>query len=514
MLRSAELTPRRLDWVGYATITLLAVLVLVTVVLLAVPGTTGHIVAPELDIVLDTTATVVTATIAFLSWDRYAEYRDPLDHATSAAFLVLAVINGVAVLLAVTGFPDPDQGPLHIAQDQAMVFATGRFVATALLVFGGVASLRGHRPPLARVAVVTPAVVTIAVVVVVEAAVSPLPQIVEVSARAGAGPALDVSTTPFGAAVQLIGAGLTMAAALVWYRLWRASGSTSQGYLVLGLVIASFAQVHTVVYPSVHPFQVSTGDILWLVFGAILVLAIEAESRSTLGKLRSANTALEELREVDVERAALEERSRVSRELHDGLAQGLWLAKLKAGRLAALPNLDAEAVDLSNEVAGAIDDSLAEARHAVMALRLGTDSTHATLCSMMHRVVDDFADRVGVRTEFECDHSRPQVGSRVAAEILRVAQEALTNVRRHADATLVNVRFESRDGMVSVMVADNGRGFDPTDHPDGKYGIVGMRERAALVHGLLTVDSRPADGTRVTIEVPLDQSPTLQRAGA
>lgn len=496
-------------WVDYATLAVLGLLVGVTVILFVIPGTTGHIVAPELDLVLDTTATVVTATVAFLSWDRFAEYGDPLDHTTSAAFLVLAVVNGSAVLLAVTGFPDPDQGPLHIAQDQALVFATGRFVAASFLVFGGVASLRGHRPPLARATVIVPAVVTLIAVVVVETAVGPLPQVVEISAREGAGAAMDLTSTPFGAGLQLIGASLTLVAALVWYRLWLHSRSTSQGYLVLGLVIASFAQIHTVAYPSVHPFQVSTGDILWLAFGAILVLAIDAESRATLAKLQRANIALEELREVDVERAALEERSRVSRELHDGLAQDLWLAKLKAGRLAAVPDLDPETAALCNELTGAIDDSLAEARQAVMALRVGTDGSHAPLCSMMHRVVDDFADRVGVRTEFECDHSKPQVRSRVAAEILRVAQEALTNVRRHADATLVSVQFASHDGKVSVSVADNGKGFDPEEQPDGRYGLVGMRERAALVQGVLTIDSRPADGTRVTIEVPLDREPAL-----
>ena len=283
----------------------------------------------------------------------------------------------------------------------------------------------------------------------------------------------------------------------------------SQAYLTLGLIIASFATIHTIAYPSVHPIEVSSGDLLWLAFGVILVAAIEAEARAMLSQLRAANAALEELREVDAERAALEERARVSRELHDGLAQNLWLAKLKAGRLAALPHLDPEAITLCDELSGAIDDGLAEARQAVMALRLGTDRSHAPLCEVLHRVVDDFADRFGVRTEFECDHSRPGLRHRTEAEMLRIAQEALNNVRRHADATLVRVRFATHDGTVALTVGDNGKGFDVASLVDGGYGVAGMHERAALIHGRLTIDSRPLDGTQVTVEVPVDTAMAL-----
>ncbi len=515
MLTSAAPTRRhRLDWLDYAAIALVAALVAATAALFAIPGTSGHFVAPGLDLVLDTVATVVTLTVAVLAWGRYREYREPLDHAASAAFLALAVVNGAAVAVAITGFPDPHESILHVGQDQAYVFAVGRIVAAAMLVFGGVASLRGRGPRYPGPMVVAPAMAVLLVITAIEMIGDRLPQLVTGPEGLGEGTIGDVSTTPFGAVVQLTGAALTMVAAAVWYRLWRRSRATSRAYLTLGLVIASFAQLHTVAYPGIHPIEVSSGDLLWLVFGAILVAAIEAEARDTLAQLRAANTALEELREVDVERAGLEERARVSRELHDGLAQDLWLAKLKAGRLAAIPGLDPEAVVLCNELSGAIDDGLAEAREAVMALRLGSDSSHAPLCQMLHRVVDEFADRFGVRTQVECDHSAPHLSHRTEAEVLRITQEALSNVRRHADATLVTVRFATIDHMVALTVGDNGKGFDPADLVDGGYGIAGMRERAALVRGRLTIDSRPLDGTRVTIEVPVDMAPAVARAGA
>jgi signal transduction histidine kinase len=229
--------------------------------------------------------------------------------------------------------------------------------------------------------------------------------------------------------------------------------------------------------------------------------------------LRRANIALAELRKFDVERAALEERARVSRELHDGLAQDLWLAKLKAGRLIAIPNLGPEAVSLGNELAGAIDNGLAEARQAVMALRLTTDDQHAPLCEMLHHFVDDYADRYGVRTDFECDHSTPRLSQRAEVEMLRIAQEALTNVRHHADATRIRVRFATMGAFASLTVRDNGKGFDPANVVDGRYGLMGMRERAALIRGQLTIESRPLDGTRIEVKVPVESAVGSLRSG-
>jgi len=85
-------------------------------------------------------------------------------------------------------------------------------------------------------------------------------------------------------------------------------------------------------------------------------------------------------------------------------------------------------------------------------------------------------------------------------------QEALNNVRRHADATLVRVRTE-RNGTISrISVADNGRGFDPAAVPAERYGLRGMRERAELVGASLEIRSRPQDGTRITVEVTTDEA--------
>ena len=122
---------------------------------------------------------------------------------------------------------------------------------------------------------------------------------------------------------------------------------------------------------------------------------------------------------------------------------------------------------------------------------------------MLAHSVDDFADRFGLRVEFECEEDLPPLSPRAQAEALRIAQEALTNVRRHADASLVRVRAAVEDGRLVLVVGDNGCGFDPATVGETAYGLASMRERAALIGGELRIDSAPQDGTRVSLLVPL-----------
>jgi signal transduction histidine kinase len=262
--------------------------------------------------------------------------------------------------------------------------------------------------------------------------------------------------------------------------------------------------LHFAIDPVVASGVVTSTDALRLLFYLILVLGIQAEIGGDLKALRRANAELHRLREVDAANATLAERTRLAREIHDGLAQDLWYAKLKQGRLTQSTSLDAEAKTTAGEVLNAIDSALAEARQAVMAMRV--DPTAASsLEEVLRSYVEDFSDRFGIRAEYQADGTLQRLPPRTEAEVLRIVQEALNNVRRHADATLVRVRSEQAGATSRISVTDNGRGFDLTAVPPGSYGLRGMRERADLVGASLDIRSRPQDGTRVSIDVTIEE---------
>jgi signal transduction histidine kinase len=214
---------------------------------------------------------------------------------------------------------------------------------------------------------------------------------------------------------------------------------------------------------------------------------------------------------VDRERAlaAAQERERLARELHDGLAQDLWLAKLKTTRLAAQPDLDAEARALADEITAAVDAGMTEARQAVAAMRQSPGG-NGRLRELLTRSLEDFEDRFGLPVEFECDAELPALSARAEAETLRIMQEALTNVRRHADATVVRARAAAaEDGRLVLEVRDNGRGFDANAVGSAAYGLAGMRERAAVIGGEILIESSPQRGTVVRLSVPsVAEAPT------
>ena len=206
------------------------------------------------------------------------------------------------------------------------------------------------------------------------------------------------------------------------------------------------------------------------------------------------------LREADVARATADERARLAREIHDGMSQELWFAKLKQARLTAL-ELSDEARVLATEVADALESALAEARQAILALR---PTEGASFASVLQRFVADFSDRFGIHAECTCDPAADELPPRVQAELLRIAQEALTNARKHADPTLVRVAMGKVDGGLRLTVTDNGRGFDTDARAGSGYGLRSMRERAELIGARLTIDSGKQDGTRVSVDLPLE----------
>ena len=217
--------------------------------------------------------------------------------------------------------------------------------------------------------------------------------------------------------------------------------------------------------------------------------------------------------EKAADRAALEERDRLARELHDGLAQDLWLAKLKAGGLETVAGTDPEAAQILDELNGAIDSAMADARRAVKALRSGGSGFGLSMVELLRDDIEEVSNRFGLAVEFVCERELPYLPPRSQAEILRIVQEALTNARKHAGATRVGVRAEVLDGVVSITIRDNGKGFPAGGLPSGHIGLISMHERAALLGGSLAVESRPSEGTTVTLRMPRQDAAGMGGAG-
>ena len=504
--------PDRLDGVLIATI---AALLGFTAVVGLLPGLGGQHVEAGLDLVLDTLATVVALGVAVVAWVRYREVGAPVALFQASAFLVLAIAS-TASLLFVVGRLDvafADFG-LDMPRDaQPEITAAGHLLAAFLLLAGGALSLRDRSIGQPWLVLFGPAVVLVGLIqlaAVWSPLVPPLSGVfilVDLSAWPGFQPA-PPAPTPAGIAVHAVCGALFLGAAALTRRHHRRHGAMGDGYLAVGLIFAAFGEFNTAVYPGTFGGLVTSGDILTVAFAVVLLIGIEAESRATRAALREANETLGRLTDAEVRRAALEERTRLSRELHDGLAQDLWLAKLRVGRLTAMPDLGASARKACDDVSAAVDAGLADARQAVMALRLGSEPT-VSLQEMLDRYVEDFGARFGLLAEFECEGELPSLTPRAEAELLRIVQEALNNVVRHADATVVRVRVRASaaDARLEIVVADNGQGFDPADVGGSSFGLTSMRERAQVIGGELSIDSRPHDGTRVRVCVPL-------RAGA
>jgi two-component system nitrate/nitrite sensor histidine kinase NarX len=266
------------------------------------------------------------------------------------------------------------------------------------------------------------------------------------------------------------------------------------------MLVGAFAEIHFLFYPGVYGGLVTTAEALRLVFFVVLLLGINAESRSDLRALRSAYAGMERLSQTEAERAILEERTRLARELHDGLAQDLWFAKLKHQRL--LKMVPEEARPLADEVTVALDAAIAEAKEAMVTMRADVD-TDRPLHELLSDSLDEFAARSGVRADFSGADLPNSLSPRKQSELLRIVQEALTNVRKHADATVVRLSAEVDDGRLLLGISDNGRGFRADESSGDGLGLQGMKERARLMGGELRVDSEPSGGTTVRLALPI-----------
>jgi two-component system NarL family sensor kinase len=222
---------------------------------------------------------------------------------------------------------------------------------------------------------------------------------------------------------------------------------------------------------------------------------------STIGY--QVGTAIERARlaEESARMARAEERARLAREIHDTLAQSLTGIALQIeGAMRHLETDTAKAEEQLRRALAITRDSLEEARRSVLSLR-PAPLTERPLPFALQFLGHAFTAETGVRVNTQV-LGTPVLSARGEAELFRIAQEALANVRRHAHATEVRITLHGGPRAVRLSIRDNGRGFDAKAVTPDHYGIVGMRERANLLGGRLRVESRSGRGTTVMAVVP------------
>jgi signal transduction histidine kinase len=212
-------------------------------------------------------------------------------------------------------------------------------------------------------------------------------------------------------------------------------------------------------------------------------------------------------READAESRAWE-RKQLAQEIHDGPMQELSSVILLMELYKRIRKDDAERAD--TELARAKEqalDCLQELRHFAYDLRL-TDLEKLSLLDELRRYTVEFQKRTGISVSLVVDGLRKDIPVGVKKNLYRIAQEALTNVRRHAKASEVEIRLHTTEDQLELSVTDNGRGFKLPDaleraQSEKRFGLLGMQERAYLMGGAMETETEPGRGTTLRIILPL-----------
>lgn len=227
----------------------------------------------------------------------------------------------------------------------------------------------------------------------------------------------------------------------------------------------------------------------------------------TIGDLLSIAVERARLSEKSTRLGAVEERNRIAREIHDSLAQGLTATTLQLESADALLDSGSKPENLREPLRRALSltqSNLEEARRSVLDLR-AAPLEGQTLSEALSSLVGRWSQEHGVNARFEVVNAGHPLPPRVEVALYRICQEALSNVVRHATAGDVAVRLVCSPDHARLAVEDDGRGFDAANVPEGRYGLVGMNERAKMLGGVLELRSNPGRGTRVEATVPLER---------
>src|SRR5437773_5074444 len=418
-----------------------------------------HWALPELRLVIQTAATLAAGIIALLAGVRFGVEGRRLDLFLCVGFLVAA-----GSTLAFSIVPVVGGQPLHRAEGWAGI--VGRLFAWALIATAPF--MRGRSKWGSRVLGNACLAACVGLLLIWTACHSFAPSLPALASHDGD------QLPPVLAGLLSAEALLNLLAVVGFGLRFREKGEDLDRWLGLGATLMLFASLHYLFTPLLSSDYVSQGDFLRVIaYGVLMVGAWRA------------------IRFAEFGRAVAEERARVAREIHDGLAQYLFAVATHATMLESGGSLETILPQLKEAAAAAQQ----EARFAVLALSSAGGS--APFDSALRRYVDFLTADGQLEVDLEI-----QEGIRLAPdeqiEVFRIVQEGLANARKHAHARRAEVRIEERDGERFVTGVDDGSGFDEAEIAAGQ-GLKNMRACAASIGGGFRLVSTPGRGTALEV---------------
>jgi signal transduction histidine kinase len=254
-----------------------------------------------------------------------------------------------------------------------------------------------------------------------------------------------------------------------------------QMWLALFAVVASVAFVNYALFPTLYTELIYAGDILLLVADLALLIGMTRE--------------IAMYQDAVAQAAVLDERRRLARDLHDGVAQELAFIASQLRWSAGAPP-DAQEMD---HIMEAVERALDESRGAIAALSRSVDEQ---LHLALGHTAMDVAERLGGRVELDLD-PEIQVPAPWREALGRIVREAVANAIRHGHARTVRVEFRDHDAGTTLKISDDGEGFDLSQpHSPSSYGLISMQERTESLGGEFSLASEPGEGTSVEVHIP------------
>ena len=250
------------------------------------------------------------------------------------------------------------------------------------------------------------------------------------------------------------------------------------------------------------------GTILW---NRRLTREVEARTRD-LAESREAMRALAQ----HLDRVREEEKSRIALEMHDELGHSLTALTMSVRRLGRSLKkkapLDGNEQAQIDELLQLVEQASATSRRIMSDLRPSV-LNDLGLVAAIEWLAHDFEEHSGIESVVDADIVDPALPDDVAIALFRIAQESLTNVAKHAQASLARVTLGIESGQLVLEIGDNGIGIAPDwNSRKGSFGLIGMRERAIAIGGKLDVLSKPGSGSRIRVAVPLAAKTTESEA--